>query len=204
MKEYQPIIIYLDTGKLLRANGAAFLLGGGLALLALVPWHSTRFVTRMLILLSRLLLLIWGWFSIPVLARLLFPKPVVIINDKGIAYRPPRTGPFAFGGSLVWEEIEALYIGELTMHRRTTNTQRFLCILPKDIGAFLQPYTVMNKTVLALLSMQVGSPFVLPEAMLSLSIDELLTRLRTQYANTIHTYGIELRKTYKGSLTASK
>ena len=79
-----------------------------------------------------------------------------------------------------------------------------LCIFPKDIDAFLRPYTVMNKTVLTLLMMQVGSPFVLPEAMLPLSIDELLARIRTQYAGTIHTYGIELRKEYKGSLTASK
>ena len=85
-----------------------------------------------------------------------------------------------------------------------TNIQRFLCILPKDIDTFLRPYTVMNKTVLTLLVMQVGSPFVLPEAMLPLSIDELLARIRTQYAGTIHTHGIELRKEYKGWLTASK
>ncbi len=92
------------------------------------------------------------------------------------------------------------------MHRRggRTNIQRFLCILPKDIDAFLRPYTVINKTVLTLLMMQVGSPFVLPEAMLPLSIDELLARIRTQYAGTIHTYGIELRKEYKGSLSMRK
>src|SRR5215467_16384053 len=72
-KEHQPIVIYPDRGKLLRANGITFLLGGGLALLALTPWHNARVVTRMLIMLSRVLLLLWGWFSIPVLARLLFP-----------------------------------------------------------------------------------------------------------------------------------
>lgn len=205
-REYQPIVIYPDRGKFLRANGATFLLGGGLALLALAPWHSARIVTRMLVLLSRVLLLVWGWFCISALARLLFPTPVVTINDEGISYHAPRIGPFAFGGSLAWEEIKALYIGELTMYRRggRTNIQRFLCILPKDIDAFLRPSTVMNKTVLALLMMQVGSPFVLPEAMLPLPIDELLAHIRTQYAGTIHTYGIELRKEYKGSLTASK
>ncbi len=43
----------------------------------------------------------------------------------------------------------------------------------------------MNKTVLTMLMTQVSSPFVLPEAMLPLSIDELLARVRTQYADTI-------------------
>ena len=47
------------------------------------------------------------------------------------------------------------------MDRRSgrTSIQRFLCILPKDVDAFLQRYTIMNKTILALLMMQVGSPF---------------------------------------------
>src|SRR5260370_41583794 len=205
-KEYQPIVIYPDRGKFLRANGAAFLLGGCLAPLALTPWHNARVVTRMLIMLSRVLLLVWGWFCIPALARLLFPKPVVTINDESISYHAPRMGPFAFGGSLAWEEIKALYVGELTIPRGggRTHIRRFLCILPKDIEAFLRPYTFMNKTVLTLLMMQVGSPFVLPEAMLPLSSDELLTRIRTHYADIIHTCEIELRKEYKGSLTASK
>jgi hypothetical protein len=52
--------------------------------------------------------------------------------------------------------------------------------------------------------MQLGSPFALPELILPLSIDELLARILTQYADTISEYGIELRKEYKGSLTASK
>jgi hypothetical protein len=204
-KEHQPIVIYPDRGKHLRANGTTYLLGGGLALLAFTPWHRATAVTRMIVMLSRGLLLVWGWFCIPALARLLFPKPVVTVNDEGISYHPPWIGPFAFGGSLAWEEIKALYAGELAMRRWNgrTSIQRFLCILPRDVDAFLRPYTVMNKTVLTMLMMQVSSPFVLPEAMLPLSIDELLARVRTQYADTIYTHGIELRKEYKGSFTAS-
>lgn len=115
-------------------------------------------------------------------------------------------GPFSTGGSLAWEEMQALYIGELTMHRKggRTSIQRFLCILPKDVSAFLQRYTIMNKTILSLLMMQVGSPFIIPQAMLPLSSDELLAHIRTQCADIIHEYGIELREEYKGSITASK
>ena len=205
-KGSQPIVIYPDRGKFLRANGTTLLLGGMFALLASVPRRRTSIVARIFAMLSRALLLVWGWFCIPALLWLLYPKPIVTVNDDGISYRPPRMGPFATGGSLAWEEIQALYIGELTMHRRSgrKSIQRFLCILPKDVDAFLQRYTTMNKTVLALLMMQVGSPFIVPESMLPLPIDELLARIRTQYTDAIHEYGIELREEYKGSITASK
>ena len=202
----QPIVIYPNRGKFLRANSTTLILGGMLALMTLVPWHRANVMAKMLAMLSRALLLVWGWFCIPTLLWLLYPKPVVIVNDDGISYYPPRVGPFATGGSLAWEEIQALYIRDLTMGRRSgrTSIQRFLCILPKDVDAFPQRYTIMNKTILALLMMQVGSPFIVPESMLPLSIDELLSRICTKYADVIHEYGIELREEYKGSITASK
>jgi hypothetical protein len=205
-KASQPIVIYPDRRKLLRANGTTLLLGGMLAILAFVPWRRTSIVARIFALLSRMLLLAWGWFCIPSLLWLLHPKPVVIVNDDGISYHPPRMGPFATGGSLAWEEIQALYISNLTMDRKSgrTSIQRFLCVLPKDADAFLERDTIMNKIILALLMMQVGSPFVVPESMLPLPIDVLLARIRTNYADAIHEHEIELREEYKGSITASK
>src|SRR5260221_6666225 len=157
-------------------------------------------------MLSRALLLVWGWFFIPALLWLLYPKPIVTVNDEGISYRPPRMGPFATGGSLAWEEIQALYIGELAMHRRSgrKSIQRFLCILPKDVDAFLQRYTIMNKTILTIMMMRIGFPFLFPDPMLPLPIDESLGGFRTKYAEAINEHGIELREESKGSLTASK
>jgi len=198
------IVIYPDREKLLRTNGTTFLLGGGLAFLALAPWLHATIITRILTTLSRALLLVWGWFCLPALFRLLFPKPIVTVDDQGIAYQPSRIGPFVFDGSLAWGEIKALYIGELTMNKRkSTNISRFLCILPKDVDAFLQSYPLLSKTVLSLMLMQVNTPFALPEAMLPLSVDELLARIRTQYADIIQAYEIELWEEYKGSLTTS-
>ena len=204
-QEDQPIIIYPDRKKILRANGTTFLLGGGLALLALAPWRSARGVKRALIMFSRASLLAWGWLGIPTLIQLLFPKPIVIVNDEGIFYYSPRMGPFTFSGSLAWREIQALYIGELMMPRRggPTNSQRFLCVLPRDVEAFLRPYTLMSRIVLTWMMRWISSPFVLPEALLPLSIDELIERVRTQYAATILANEIELRDTYQGSFTTS-
>jgi hypothetical protein len=197
-REHQPIVIYLDRGKLLRANGATFLAGGGLALLAPVPWRRVTTVTRMLAILSRALLLVWGWFCLPAFFRMLFPMAVVTVDDEGISYHPPRTGPFAFGGSPGWGEIKAIYAGELTMSRRGRGSiQRFLCVLPRDEEAFLRRYSMMTMTFLALMKMQVGSPFVIPKAILPLTIDDLFAHARTQYADIIEAYGIELREEYK-------
>ncbi len=54
----------------------------------------------------------------PALLWLLYPKSIVTVNDDGISYSPPRIGPLATGSSLAWEEIQALYVGELTFLRR--------------------------------------------------------------------------------------
>jgi len=114
-------------------------------------------------------------------------------------------GPFTFSGSLAWREVQALYIGELTMPRRggKTGSQRFLCVLPRDVEAFLRPYTPMNKIVLTWMMRWISSPFALPEALLPLPIDELFEHVRAQYAATILANEIERRATYQGSFTAS-
>ncbi len=201
----QPLVLYAERRKFLKANRATFLLGGGLVLLALAPRSRAPLAIRMLALLSRALLFVWGWFCLPALVWLLFPWPVLTVDDEGIQYRPPRMGPFAFGGSLGWEEIQALYVGELVMQGRgRTRVQRFLCVLPKDVEGFLRSYPFLPMTVLSLLKMQVGSPFVLPGSMLPLSVDALFASIRTRYAEMIQIHRIELRDEYKGSLTVSR
>jgi hypothetical protein len=39
---------------------------------------------------------------VPFLYRRFFTKPVVVITEEGIAYHPPRVGPFAFQGAVKW------------------------------------------------------------------------------------------------------
>jgi len=62
-REDQPIIIYPDKGKILKANETTFLLVGGLALLAFALWSSVRGVERTLIMFSRASLLAWDGFA---------------------------------------------------------------------------------------------------------------------------------------------
>ena len=193
--KHQPLILYPDRGKYLKTNGALFLLSAGLTFLAFAPRHRAGGWAKLLILFSRALLLLWGWFYVPGFLRLLFPKPLVTINDSGISYDPPRIGPLSFRSSLAWKGIEALYISELTTRQRgRRSTQRVLCVLPRDVEAFLQPYALLNKTVLTLLLTQAGSPFAIPESVIPIPVDELLAHVRTHYADVISAYGIEIRQ----------
>ncbi len=79
-RDLNLFIIYPDRGKFLRANGTTLILGGMLAFLASVPWRRTSIVAGIFAMLSRALLLVWGWFCIPALLWLLYPKPIVTVR----------------------------------------------------------------------------------------------------------------------------
>jgi hypothetical protein len=167
-KIHRTIVIYLDKGKLVRANPLLIFL------------------------------------YIPGLYKLYFSNPVVVINDEGITYNPPKLGSFAFRSFISWEEISALYPGELTINKRgKMRVRRFLCILPKDVDRFLQPFSLMSKTALSLLTMQVGTPFVISELLIQGSAENLLSQIRTEYADFLRSHNIELRQKYSGSVTSS-
>jgi hypothetical protein len=142
---------------------------------------------------------------IPGLFKLFFSNPVVVINDEGITYSPPSFGSFSFHSRILWEEISALYLGELTTSKRgKTKIRRFLCILPKDLEKFLQPFSLMSKTALSLLTIQVGTPFVISELLIQGTAEDLLSHIQNEYADLIRFHNIELRQKYSGSLTSSK
>ena len=137
--------------------------------------------------------------------NLFFANPILVIDNETISYNPPKIGPFAFQGAIRWEEIEALYLGELTTRRRgKIKVLRFLCILPRDVERFMQSFSLINKTVLGILMIQVGTPFAISESLLTGTVDQLLARIQIDYLDKLKEYHIEIREEYKGSITASK
>jgi len=109
-------------------------------------------------------------------------------------------------GALTWEHIQALYIANITLtnrHGRTT-IHRALCVLPKDIGSFLHPMNILNKTLRSLVLTQTGSPFVIPDALLPISADELLASICTRYQDAIERQGVELRPEVSASISTSR
>ncbi len=142
---------------------------------------------------------------IPFFYNLFSAKPILVIDNETISYNPPRMGPFAFQGSIKWEEIEALHLGELiTRKRGKVKVSRLLCILPHGVERFMQSFSLLNKTVLGILMIHVGVPFAVSEALLTVPVDQLLARIQTDYSDKLQEYHIEIREEYKVSITASK
>lgn len=62
----------------------------------------------------------------------------------------------------------------------------------------------MSKTALSLLSIQVGTPFVISELLIQGTSEDLLSEITTEYADFIQLHNIEIRQKYAGSVISSK
>ena len=203
--ETREIIIYPAKMKMLKTNARSLLPGILLVFPAVAYRRSTKLVARIISVVARGLLFIGGLLFLPTLYWLLLVKPMVRVNAQGISYNAPWTVFLNFSASITWEEIAALYISELTMSRRgRSGTYRLLCVLPKDLESFLRRYKLLNMTVRVIVMKATDTPFMIPDTMLPVTADELLSRIREQYADEIQAHGIELREVHKTSLTSSK
>lgn len=199
------IVLYQDRIALLRSAAFPTAIGAGLCTLLLFSRRSGHIVARLLTFLSGLFLLAWSYLLLPSLLRLLFPKPLVVVNQQGITYSPPSVGVFDFGASLAWNEIEALYPFELTINRPDGPTiYNFLCVVPRDVETFMYRRNLMNMTIMAILMNQTQTPFMIPESTLPISINALLTHLRVLYADELRIHSIEVLPEQTQSLISSK
>ena len=103
--------------------------------------------------------------------------------------------------SILWEEIAAIYINELTIHgKKRIGTNRLLAIIPKDIDAFIQRKKLLrpNRLPLWVVMSMTKTPFMLYEQLtLPVTLEELLTQISTHYQDKIQANGIEIRKEQK-------
>ncbi len=71
--------------------------------------------------------------------RLLFPKPILTIDDTGIAYSPIMPWYINLSMKIRWEEITKIYPIELsTGSKKRMRTLRCIGIFPKDSNNFFQ------------------------------------------------------------------
>lgn len=201
----RDIVLYQDRVRLLRSVAFPIAISVGLAAMLLNYRRSGTIFARLLAVLSALSLAGWGYLILPSLWRLLVPKPIVIVNQSGITYDPPKAAFLDFGASLPWNEIEALYPFELTLNRPGgTSKYNFLCVVPKDMEAFMHRRSLLNMTVMVILMNQSNAPFMIPEPMLPISAHALLTHIRMLYADEMRAHGIEIRDHQKNTLVFPK
>ncbi|MGO8947321.1 MAG: hypothetical protein ACLQUY_06600 [Ktedonobacterales bacterium] len=130
--------------------------------------------------------------------RLLVPTPVVVVNDQGIVSHPPGGLWFTWKMAITWPEIAAMYLHTLTLTaRKGPQTIRMLAIIPKDPEAFGQRHHVVRLRTfpLFILLPATGTPVWIPEALIApVSLEDLLTQIRTRFQAEIEANGIEVRE----------
>lgn len=141
------------------------------------------------------------------LYRLLFPAPVVLVNDEGIVWQPPAWLFLKWRMEITWPEIAAMYIHEVTAQvtpalqahrlRRTSPIHRYLAIIPKDPEAFGQRHKLThlrNFPLWPLIAATRAPLLILEPHIAPVSLEGLLTQIRTRFQAELEVNGIEVRE----------
>jgi hypothetical protein len=108
------------------------------------------------------------------------------------------------GLTMRWEEMAAMYVNKLTIRGKArTATYRTLCLMPKDQEAYFWQHKLLRprKLPLIVVMSMTGSPFMLPEQMISpLTLDELLSQIRVHFREQIDANRVEIGEERKISI----
>jgi hypothetical protein len=180
---------------------------GGLIVVPILLYlyhHRRKNVFKILAPLVCVLLFFWEAQFLPAISRLLFPRPLVVVTDKGIDYRPLSNWLVAPGMTMHWEEMAAMSLTKLTVRgKKRSVTYRVLSFMPKDQERYSLQHKLLRPRRLPLLVMmsQIGSPFLLFEQMIfPLTLDELFSHIRVHFQEQLQANGIEIREEQKISI----
>ncbi len=195
--DHHAITIYQDKATLFKS--VLLSLFGGLIVVPLLLYRQKRkSVFKILAPLASVLLFFWEAQFLPAISRLLFPRPVVVVTDTGIDYRPLSNWLVALGMTMRWEEMAAMSLTELTVRgKKRTVTHRVLCFMPKDQERYSLQHKLLRPRRLPLLVImsRMGSPFLLFERVIfPLTLDELLSHIRVHFQEHLQVNGIEIRE----------
>jgi hypothetical protein len=204
--DHRTIVLYPEKTRLFK-TALPSLLSGLLAFPLFIAWRSGRRSLHLVSLLAGMLLFFWESLFLPQWSRLLLPKPVIVVNEIGIAYDPAVPWFVAFRLQIRWEEIAAIFLSELSIRgeKVTRMSPRFLAIMPKDQEAFVKQHKLLCPRRLPLLVVMsqpgIGTPFLLPELAISpFSLDELFAQIRARYQREIEANAIEISEERKLSM----
>jgi hypothetical protein len=204
--DHRTIVLYPDKTRLFK-TALTSLLSGLLVLPLIIAWRSRKRSLHLVSLPAGMLLFFWESLFLSQWYRLLFPRPVVVVNEAGIAYDPVVPWFVAFRLQIRWEEIAAMFLSELSMREKKgmRTSPRFLTIIPKDQEAFVKQHKLFRPRRLPLLvvmsQLAIGTPFPLPEPAISpFSLDELFAQIRARFQREIEANAIEIGEERKLSM----
>ncbi len=166
MESEEALTIYAGPEKM------ALALLGSLAFVALNVWliaftDATFLIPRAAaVVVAWVGVLFFGFCAARAVWHLLAPKPIVIIDDKGILDNASLLG----AGFIPWDEIAEVGINELL-------GQRSLGIVPVDIEGVLARQNALKRCLMKMNTGLLDAPFNIPEAVLPMSLETLVDHM---------------------------
>ncbi len=196
----RAIILYQDKAALLKATYPAFI-GLLVSLPLFVLALKKRQAVKPIVWVVSVSLFFWELFYFSTWYRLLFPRPVLVIDDEGITYQPGSPWFINWDMTIRWEEIACVYPTEfMTRGKQQTTHTRFLSIKPRDQNSFFRRQMLLSPRRLPLLveMSKTGTFFMLPERMINpLEVDILLAQIIEQYQAEIESNQIQVLTEHK-------
>jgi hypothetical protein len=151
-----------------------YMLGGTLGFLALAlallakPWVQWWIGFQLMLYFCILFL---GIFAACFVVRLLWPVPMLVIDDKGLTDNASLLG----AGFMAWREIGRVEIEEVLQ-------QEYLAIYAVDVEQVLARCNPIKRAIMRINQRMAGTPLLLPMAALAMNGDELLAAVRPHLA----------------------
>jgi hypothetical protein len=169
MNQGQEIVVYPSRTKLV-----GFVLGSlafvVLGVLFAVYREEMEVSTLMVVICSYIGVPFFGLIFLFSLKKLLWPTPAVVINAEGIFDDASLLG----GGMIRWEEI-----GELVPYEYSGS--KMLGVVPKNPEMFLFRQSLPKRMFMRLNMKMAPAPIAIPQAILPMSVDDLLLRIKEFY-----------------------
>ena len=112
------------------------------------------------------LVLVFGPCLLWALKRLRVATPALIIGGEGIFDHSSAIGV----GQIAWKDIASAYVRALT-------SQPYLCLVPRDVKAFLRSQPVWRRLLMLANIKLLGAPIIITALALPISLDELKAKV---------------------------
>jgi len=177
-REMDEIVVYHSRWKmiLLALGALAFVLG---AIPIIQGGISEGGYSLFMCLIMALADIVFFGICFVYACQILFRNtPALKINSEGIFDDASAVG----AGFVGWDEIDSFHIGQVHL-------QSFVCIVPKDIEAFLQRQPVWKRYLMKSNVNLVGAPITISAMGLQMSLDDLVKRVETHlFAHRMHPF----------------
>lgn len=125
----------------------------------LEPWVQSWLGFRIALYFCILFLIVFAVFFV---LRLLWPAPMLVIDDKGLTDNASALG----AGFIAWRDIERIEFVVVMQ-------QDYLAIHAVDMDSVLARYNPLKRAIMRINGKLAGTPFLLPMQGLSLSREQL-------------------------------